>query len=191
MPRHTDTRSRILELAHSLLQAHGFHGFSYRHLADALGIKTAAVHYHFRNKADLGVELVIELRRKFQCWATDIDNRTLKAMERLDGFCEMHRMILDHGGSSPFGLLDVLVDQLPERMSREVLVLAGEIHGWLARTLRQGLASGELSFHGEPDDQALIVGAAILGALLMARALGADKYRSAIAQLKKQLTPGK
>ena len=66
MPRRTDTRSRILDVAEDLLQDRGFNGFSYKDVAGALGIRNAAVHYHFPAKADLGVELVERAR-------TDVD----------------------------------------------------------------------------------------------------------------------
>jgi TetR/AcrR family transcriptional repressor of nem operon len=189
MPRQTDTRLRILEIAQPLLQRHGFNGFSYRHLAEELGIKTAAVHYHFPSKADLGVELAAELRRGFQRWAADVDACIPSPRERLNAFFEMHRRFLDEQVASPFGVLEAEYGSLPDRMRHGVRSLASEIHGWLARTLRQGLDSGELAFAGDADDQAIVVGATVQGALHLARAFGPDHYQAALSQLERLMEP--
>ncbi len=189
MPRQTNTRARILEVAQPLLQRHGFNGFSYRHLAEALDIKTAAVHYHFPSKTDLGVELAADLRRGFQGWAADVDARIVSPRARLDAFFEMHRIFLDDEAASPFGVLEAEYGSLPERMRHGVRSLASEIHGWVARTLRQGLDSGELAFPGDADNQAIVLGATVQGALQLARAFGPDHYHAAISQLKQLMEP--
>jgi len=191
VPRATDTRSRILEIAQPLLQRRGFNGFSYRHLADALGIKTAAVHYHFPSKTDLGVELAAELRRGFQRWAADVDARIPSPRERLDAFFDMHRQFLDEEVASPLGVLEAAYSSLPARMQYGVRSLASEIHGWLARTLRQGLDNDELAFAGDADDQAIVLGATVRGALHLARAFGPDHYHAAISQLKQLMEPAR
>ena len=36
------------------VQAHGYSGLNFRHLAEVVGIKSASIHYHFPTKADLG-----------------------------------------------------------------------------------------------------------------------------------------
>ena len=56
-PRGT-TKRRILDLAENLLQRLGYNGFSYQHLSKELGIKNAAIHYHFPTKEELGVEII-------------------------------------------------------------------------------------------------------------------------------------
>jgi AcrR family transcriptional regulator len=189
MPRQSDTRERIIELAVPLLQRRGFQGFSYRHLAEGLGIRTAAVHYHFPSKADLGVALAADLRRGFQNWAAEIDARLASPRERLDAFFEMHRRFLHDEVASPFGVLEAEYGALPNGMRQEVRSLASEIHGWLARTLRQGVEAGELFFSGDADDQAIVLGATVQGALHLARAFGPGHYHAAIAQLKRLIEP--
>ncbi len=48
-------RDRILEVAEHRARAGGYHGFSFRDIADDIGIKSASVHYHFPTKPDLMV----------------------------------------------------------------------------------------------------------------------------------------
>ena len=54
-----------MDLAQDAFQRGGYRAFSFRDIADALGIKTAAVHYHFRHKDDLGLALVDRYRDDF------------------------------------------------------------------------------------------------------------------------------
>ncbi len=189
MPRLSNPKERIIELALSLLERRGFGGFSYRHLSEALGIKPAAVHYHFPSKADLGVALAADLRRGFEKWAAQTDARLASPRERLDAFFEMHTRFLRDEVASPFGVLEAEYGSLPDGMRQEVRSLASEIHAWLARTLRQGLDAGEFGFSGNADDQAIVLGATVQGALHMARAFGPGHYHAAIAQLKRLIEP--
>jgi TetR/AcrR family transcriptional repressor of nem operon len=61
-----DSRKRILDLAEELLLTRGFNAFSYQHISTAMGVRNAAIHYHFPKKSDLGVELIQRYRRRFQ-----------------------------------------------------------------------------------------------------------------------------
>ena len=54
----TGTTSRILDVAERMLQVRGYNGFSYGDVAAELGITRAALHYHFKGKAELGQALI-------------------------------------------------------------------------------------------------------------------------------------
>src|SRR5271170_2575953 len=56
------TREALLDAAFELLGTVGYASFSYRDLAEKVGIRTASIHYHFPSKSDLGVALVERLR---------------------------------------------------------------------------------------------------------------------------------
>ena len=53
-----DTAAEILDVAERLVQVRGFNGFSYGDVASELKITTAALHYHFAGKAELGEALI-------------------------------------------------------------------------------------------------------------------------------------
>ncbi len=65
MPRLNDARSKILQTAQLLAQNRGFGGFSFRDIADEIGIKSASIHYHFPTKDDLIIELSRRYREMF------------------------------------------------------------------------------------------------------------------------------
>lgn len=47
-----EARERILEVGEAMVRQHGLNGVSFRDLADAIGVKSASVHYHFPTKDD-------------------------------------------------------------------------------------------------------------------------------------------
>src|SRR5437763_1664618 len=66
--RRRDTGEEILNAAEELLQRRGYNAFSYHHIAIQLGVRNAAIHYHFPSKEDLGVALVTRYQKRFHEW---------------------------------------------------------------------------------------------------------------------------
>ena len=56
----TNTREQIIDKAFQLMLQRGLHGFSSRAISEPLGVKNAAIHYHFPNKMDLISALIDE-----------------------------------------------------------------------------------------------------------------------------------
>jgi AcrR family transcriptional regulator len=52
------TTHKILQLALELFNDRGYEGTSMRHVAERLGVTTAALYYHFRSKDDILISLV-------------------------------------------------------------------------------------------------------------------------------------
>ena len=59
------TVDRILDVAELRMRRSGYHAVSFRDLATEIGIKSASVHYHFPQKADLGRALVARYAERF------------------------------------------------------------------------------------------------------------------------------
>lgn len=55
---YTGKAAQILDAAENRIRAGGFNAFSFRDVAADVGIKSASVHYHFPQKADLGKAVV-------------------------------------------------------------------------------------------------------------------------------------
>lgn len=188
-PRRTDTKSRILDVAEQLLQDRGFNGFSYKDIADELGVKNAAVHYHFPTKTDLGVAMIERMRRAFQRWSASVDAEPFDFDARMGRFLRIYESyLLDQNKVCPAGILEAEFNTLPEEMRQVTRAFVMEMHGWLARLLHQGRDAAQCHFEGEPDDQAAVLGCTLQGALQMARACGPERFRAIVAQLRAQLT---
>ena len=104
MGRISDTRAQIMDRAGHLLMSRGFNGFSYRDISSFLGIKNAAVHYHFRSKADLALAAMAAIAVRRALFPIDALRATVAAAPK--GAERMIEVVaagagLASGGDSP------------------------------------------------------------------------------------------
>ncbi len=55
----------LLDAAETLVRTGGYNNFSFRDLAEQVGIKSASVHYHYKTKADLALALIERYTERF------------------------------------------------------------------------------------------------------------------------------
>jgi AcrR family transcriptional regulator len=179
-----DTKEQILKLASDLLRARGFSAFSYGHIAEALGVKPAAVHYHFATKTDLGLALVERYRDRYRRWTSEADDQGLSARDKLAGYFRIAARFSDDGKKvCPGGILESELHALPPEMQESTRAMVDETWRWLTRVLDDGRSAGELSFAGEPADMAALIAASLQGALQAARVLGHAPLSGVLKQL--------
>jgi TetR/AcrR family transcriptional regulator, transcriptional repressor for nem operon len=61
----SDKRTELMDAAEERIRANGYEGFSFRELADVVGIKSSSVHYYFPTKADLGAAVARRYTDRF------------------------------------------------------------------------------------------------------------------------------
>lgn len=164
----TDTRKRILDIAEQLLLSRGFNAFSYQHISSELGVRNAAIHYHFPKKSDLGVALIQRYRRRFQRFIeqqAELDpGAQLEAYFGLsDSYYRQHRQIC------PSGILSTEFLTLPEDMQREAAAFIDEMRQWAVDITRRGEACGQMRYAGTPEAIGMMLFSALQGALQLAR----------------------
>lgn len=175
-------------MAESLVQDKGFNGFSYAHISSELGVKNAAIHYHFPSKEDLGSAVVQRYRDRFQLWINNARVKDLSPQEKLDWFFGIYaNMRADHGKVCLAGSLETEFNSLPDSLREQTEALTGELLGWLGSTLDEGREAGVFQFNGAPADKATLILSSMQGALQMARALGAEKFHAVVEQHKRDL----
>jgi len=184
----TNTKRAILDLAETLLQDNGFNGFSYAHIANELGVKNAAIHYHFPTKEDLGCAVVQRYRDRFQLWINNARVKDLAPQEKLDWFFDVYaNMRADHGKVCIAGVLEAEFNSIPDALRQQTESLTGELLAWLTSTLEEGRQAGVFEFNGQSVDKATLILSSVQGALQIARALGAEKFQAVIQQHKQDL----
>jgi TetR/AcrR family transcriptional repressor of nem operon len=172
-----------LDLAESLIQDKGFNGFSYAHIAAELGVKNAAIHYHFPTKEALACAVVKRYRDRFQLWVNNARVRDLSPQEKLDWFFGIYtNMRADHGKVCLVGSLEAEFNSIPEPLQKETKSMNGELLSWLQSTLSEGREAGVFRFGGDPAAKAALVLSSLQGALQMARALGPQKFSAVVGQ---------
>ena len=179
-----NTKQKILDIAESLLAKKGFNGFSYKHISSLLGIKNAAVHYHFPTKSDLGVDLILRARIRFQEWAVDIDSQGLKPTEKMDAFFDLYRNLLQSEGRVFFAAaIEANFKILPDEMQQEARMLVFGYLSWLEGVLREGRENGEFAFKGTALEQAHMIWAVLNGTVYLVQMIDPSCIDTAIRQI--------
>lgn len=170
MVRLNDTREQIMDRAAQLLMSRGFNGFSYRDISAHLGVKNAAIHYHFPTKNDLALALVDDYRKMLRSRTSEFMAYGGSALTQLEGFfsfttkqCHLGRCIC------PFGAFSVDFGDLPEDLRKATEKFMDETIMWFSRVMEVGRDEGEFSFTGEARAKALTIIAALQGARQLAR----------------------
>jgi len=181
---HQDTRAAIIETATDLVQARGFDAFSYRDLAERIGIRAASIHYHFPAKEDLGVALIEEMARWGESLRADLESRHPTARERLLGLFEACGAA-SCGGANVCPLASLLASYgaLPPRMQEALRRAQESTHARIARWLEEGRAQGGLRFPGSAFDQASLVQAVMQQGGQQARLSGGGRLSPLLAHL--------
>jgi len=188
MIRMTDTREQIMDRAAQLLMSRGYNGFSYRDISSHLGVKNAAVHYHFPIKADLAVALVEEYRQLLRSRTSEFMAYGGSALEQIEGFfaitnkqCHIGRCIC------PIGAFSIDYSDLPEEVRKVTSSFMDETLKWLTQVLEVGREQNEFSFNGEARPRALLVLASLQGARQMARINGIEILNDVVTQIRQDL----
>ena len=188
MSPRTDTRERILDAAEQLLATRGYHGFSYHDIAKPLGIKNAAVHYHFPAKADLGVAIVRRYRDMLKTASEEFMKFGGSARRHLEAYLDFFmKEACEHKTMCPMGVLTADYFSIPETMREEGSKLEREVFAMLIRVLEVGREQGELRFEGEPRTKAVMMMSVLQGARQLARMMGSEVLATTIDELRREL----
>lgn len=172
-----DTQNQILDIAQRLVQSHGYNAFSYRDLANEIGIKSASIHYHFPTKDDLGTALVRRYRQAFLTDLARIEDQTDDAGERLTRFAGLFGAVLRQGNRICLcGMLATDFITLPKGVQNQVKRFFKDSEDWLTKVLADGEKSGALELSGTPRTTARTLFAALEGMLIGAHVF-ADRKR--------------
>jgi TetR/AcrR family transcriptional regulator, transcriptional repressor for nem operon len=167
-PGKVDTATQILDVAERLVQIRGFNAFSYADVASELKITTAALHYHFAGKAELGEALIARYASRFAEALAAVDSRVEDAPARLDAYAGLYLDVLSKKRMCLCGMLAAEYQTLPAPMQETVLRCFAENEAWLTRVLEQGREEGTLQFGGSPSDVARTIVSSLEGAMLVA-----------------------
>ena len=172
MMKKQNVNKQIVEIAESLIQINGYNAFSYRDIAEKVGIKTSSIHYHFPTKADL-VKAVIKHHVDILCnhWEGIIGNPTLTCCEKLGAFFDsiFDATYLSDRKMCLGGMLASDVLTLPESIQYEVKLFFKKIEDWLLRLLSLGVKNQEFHLSMDIKLEVAMIMSVLEGSLLLAR----------------------
>ncbi len=157
-------KQELLDNAEAMVRAGGYNNFSFRDLADQVGIKSASVHYHFKTKSDLVVELVQRYTQRFQEQLEQLSaSRQQTAAELI--YQAFQASLESSGMMCLCGLLAAEGDGLPEEVRLATRDFFLRSQAWLSQQLQQ---QDQLSAT-EAETRALALMAILEGAMLLAK----------------------
>jgi TetR/AcrR family transcriptional regulator, transcriptional repressor for nem operon len=184
-----DTKSQILDIAEALLQERGFHAFSYQHIATKLGVKNAAIHYHYPSKNDLAVALVARYRRRFGRWSENLEAEKAPVWDCFESYIELCRYFIESNKICVLGMLAAEFNTMTADVQQQIQKLQDEVVSYFTELLDQGRQSGDFQFPGCPSNKAMVLTCQLQGAMQFAQVKGAAVYDGVVEQLRTELRP--
>ena len=166
------TAARILDIAERLVQVRGFNGFSYADVAAELDMTTAALHYHFPGKAELGRALLARYTERFAAALAEIDARIPEAPAKLDAYAGLYADVLRDRRMCLCGMLAAEYQTLPDPMRDAVIAFIDANEAWVEKVLTDGRDAGTIALAGPASDAARLIVSGLEGAMLVARPYG-------------------
>jgi len=161
------TREHLLNHAQALIRQQGYNGFSYRDLAERVGVKTASIHYHFPQKDDLLIEAINSYAAQEAAAMQAID-AALPARERLTRYAALF-LATPTDQICLCGMLATDIASLSARASQAIQAFYRTHETWLAQVMADGLREGTLQWSGDIEAAGRYLFAAFQGALMSSR----------------------
>ncbi len=184
----SNTRQKILRLGEQLLKGKGLNAFSYSDISLALGVKNAAIHYHFHGKQDLLLAIIEENIIRFDEIIKKTGDKKMDVWDKLQAFLDIYISNLENDHQiCLFGSLasDFLTIGATEQVNLKSF--AEKILEWLGDILTEGKALGKFKFKGDPRTRAVTICATLAGGLQLARITGKQDFYRLAEQVKADL----
>ena len=185
MAQISNTRDQIIDKAFQLMLQRGLNGFSYRDISGPLGVKNAAIHYHFPNKMDLIKALIDENHQVLRRSTSEFMAYGGPARPQLEGLfaftmnqCQCGRPIC------MVGALAIDYDDLSDDIKNANDLFMKDSCSWLTQVMEIGRDQDEFSYDGDPMSKAVSILAMIQGARQMARVHGLDYLEQIFEQIR-------
>lgn len=157
----------ILDAAERHMRSGGFDAVSFRELASEVGIKSASVHYHFPQKADLGEAVVHRYTEHVLAALGAPDDPSESIKVRIERLCAVYRSaLLDDGLVCLCCVLGAEQLRLPNQVADAVGAFFTKVLAWTNLALSAKDISGNT---GNGQDAAHII-ASLQGAMILALA---------------------
>jgi TetR/AcrR family transcriptional repressor of nem operon len=185
-----DTRQELLVEAELLVRTRGYSGFSFAHLAEAVGIRKASIHYYFHTKDDLATALVAAYDARYDEALAAILASSEDGLARIDAYGRLYLQGAEKRLGCLCAVLATEVDNLPEQLRADITAFFAKHIAWLERVLKDGRANRTIWVEIDPAAGARIIVAMLEGALMMERVLaGAAGFNVALQALEGCLRP--
>ncbi|MFQ5729043.1 MAG: TetR/AcrR family transcriptional regulator [Waddliaceae bacterium] len=164
-----ETAEVILDVAESLMQRLGYRAFSYRDIAERVGIKTSSIHYYFPSKADLVTALAKRWRNQVRVFIAEVDSTSKLPQEKIERIMQAYReKYAQSCEMCPCAMFSSDLANLPESAREEVRGVWRDFEKWFSKVLKEGRDTGVFRFDEAPEIKAMTMFSAIEGSSISA-----------------------
>lgn len=164
-------RGQILDVAEAMIRNVGFNGFSTRDVANAVGIKSASVHYHFPTKADMGAAVTERYTDRFLTALGD-PGRFKDARDVVALYVNtFHQTLISDDKLCLCAVLGAEIGGLPPEVGGHTRVFFDRNLAWL----KSALAGSSKMSVSEAGAFAVHILAALEGSMILSKALDKEK----------------
>lgn len=185
----SERKQQILATAADIMEHKSFAAFSYQDLADRLGIRKASIHHHYPSKDELGIELLKFFKARGDALMMEIVGTATSPGAALSAILAMCEKVMFDGETKvcPSCAFEVDAKNLSPKMIEMLRESNEAFVEQLAGLLTEARGGGEITFLGEPKDQAATIVSALQGARLAEPIMGREHFRGVIRQLCRSL----
>ncbi|MGO4307685.1 TetR/AcrR family transcriptional regulator [Cupriavidus sp. RAF12] len=175
-------REQLLEHASVLIRRRGYNGFSYRDLADLVGVKTSSIHYYFPSKDDLVLEVVRLYRESLSARLQSIET-DMPLAEQARQYIQPLRNGIEGGQVCLAGMLSAEVMALPESVRALLKEHFSMNEAWITGLLKRAESERGRPYPVPPQALAKVLYGAIQNGLITARMSGSTDRLDAAADM--------
>jgi TetR/AcrR family transcriptional regulator, transcriptional repressor for nem operon len=168
----SNTKEKIVFLADDLIRSRGFNAFSYYDISKSIGIKNAAIHYHFPTKTDLGLAVVNDHIRQFKDFAVLQENK--KSIDKVKAFLNFYSQIASEKKICIIGALSTDWETLEGPIQDGMKQYTEQLNSWLISVLEEGKKDGTLNLKTSPETKALQIITNMIAATQLSKIKGLD-----------------
>ena len=166
----TTIKDQIIDQAQALIQTRGYNGFSFRDIANEIGIKSSSIHYYYPSKTELAVAATSKYRSDFMHVASKLQNNKKKATTILKNYAELFQQTLKRKQKICLvGMLASEFNSVAPEVRAEVKAFFVEQHQLLTNIIKLGQTNDEIRPELTASDIAKTYLSALEGAMMLAR----------------------
>ncbi|WP_253255900.1 TetR/AcrR family transcriptional regulator [Legionella quinlivanii] len=142
----TTMQEKILNTAETLIQKMGYNAFSYKDIAQVVGIKTSSIHYYYPAKEDLAIAVIDWQLHRLSLYLNELElNSSLNLQQKLISLVDKLMLLTVHDEMKMClgGMLASDVISLPERLRIKVRSFFNILEKWLTDVISEGSSDKE------------------------------------------------
>jgi TetR/AcrR family transcriptional regulator, transcriptional repressor for nem operon len=137
------TKDKILKEGRSLLQKHGYNGFSFQDIADKIEIKKPSLYDHFGSKEELMLGIIKKYSEAFDTWELSIAR--FSPLEKIRKVFDIYYAFTsDKQKVCPILALIVDMRDLSKEVQKEMRAFVDNWLSWLEARILEGQKDGSI-----------------------------------------------